>query len=74
MEYGIIIPSILQRNTLPTLLHKSVAVHAPTGTGSTTCAAIAVINKIKIKDQKNQVLYLVPTRELAYGTSYVHVF
>lgn len=62
---GYTAPTPIQDRTIPHILHgKDVVGIANTGTGKTAAFLIPLINKV-LKDQKERVLIVVPTRELA---------
>ena len=64
-------PTPIQQKTIPILLKgKSDLIgQAQTGTGKTAAFGLPIIERIKEKTKKTQVLILAPTRELAIQIS-----
>ncbi len=69
-ELGFTDMTDIQAKTLPHILKgKDILAQAKTGSGKTIAFGIGVIEKIDVKNTKNQALILCPTRELAEQVS-----
>ena len=65
-DVGYETPSPIQSGAIPPLLGgRDLVGHAPTGTGKTAAFALPMLANIALDDQREQVLVLTPTRELA---------
>jgi len=70
--YGYERPSPIQRKAiLPMLKKRDLIAQAQSGTGKTATFAIGALARVDLKENKNQVLILSPTRELTTQTANV---
>ncbi|CAG7727038.1 unnamed protein product [Allacma fusca] len=64
--WGILNPYTIQKKGIPAcLLGYDMIVHAPSGEGKTSLAAISALNKINSEIKAPQAIFLLPTQELA---------
>lgn len=64
-SYGFEKPSIIQRNTIPSIIKgKDLIAQAQSGTGKTGAFVIGSLTKIDVNQNNTQVIILSPTREL----------